>query len=152
MKLPPGATGFHRPRLGDQADLKAFNAVCYHAARVITGSVSRVTPAKDRVTPSFHAIDITQPQHEITVLRHIVLPFIAFARPCSDGDMTITFVDHPALADAITNLTDAQILTVEQLDTPLSRVDLSALEAFEHDQIKYWKPYTVGELLFNFWD
>ncbi|MEV0789408.1 hypothetical protein [Kribbella sp. NPDC050459] len=68
------------------------------------------------------------------------------------GDSTITFVNHHDLATAITNLTDAQVLTVGELQTPLSQVDLSALAPHEHNQIDYWKPTTGGELLFNFWD
>ncbi|RGC70869.1 hypothetical protein C5N14_00005 [Micromonospora sp. MW-13] len=147
MKLPPGATGFNPPP-GDQADLRAFTAICHQAARTVDATVTGVTPAD--VTPNFHTIDITHPEHHITVLRHTALPFIAFAHP--RDDLTITFVDHPDLAAAIISLTDTQVLTVDQLRTPLSQVDLSALAPGEHDQISYWKPTTVGELLFNFWD
>lgn len=86
------------------------------------------------------------------MLRHTTLPFIAFARPHANGDVSVTFVDHPDLAAALTNLTDAQALTTEQLQTSLSQVDLSALSPHEYDQITYWKPTTLGELLFNFWD
>ncbi len=86
------------------------------------------------------------------MLRHVALPFIAFAGSRAGGDVTVTFVNHRDLATAITNLTDAQVLTVDQLQIPLSQVDLSALDPHEHDQIDYWKPTTVGELLFNFWD
>lgn len=149
MKLPPGATGFN-PRPGHQADLDVFTAVCHHAARAIDATLTGVTPAG--VTPSFHAVDITHAQHHIAVLRHVTLPLIVFVRPRTSGDVTVTFIDQPDLAAAITNLTDAQILTAEQLRTPLSQVDLSALDPAEHDQIGYWKPATVGELLFNFWD
>ncbi|MFD6681777.1 hypothetical protein [Micromonospora parva] len=149
MKLPPGATGFNPPP-GTQADLRAFTAACHHAARAIDATVTDVTPAG--VTPNFHTVDIANGQHHIAVLRHTTLPFIAFARPHVDGDVTVTFVDHPDLAAAITILADAQALTVEQLRTPLSQVDLSALDPHEHDQIGYWKPTTVGEMLFNFWD
>ncbi|WP_433288321.1 hypothetical protein [Micromonospora sp. CA-244673] len=150
MQLPPGATGFH-PSLSQQADLGEFTAVCHHAARAIGATVTGVTPAG--VTPNFHTVDITHGlHHHIAVLRHIALPFNAFARPQANGDGTITFVDHPDLAAAITNLANVQVLTVEQLRTSLSQVDLSALGPSEHDQIAYWKPNTVGELLFNFWD
>ncbi|MFE2613671.1 hypothetical protein ACFXA2_08665 [Micromonospora chalcea] len=149
MKLPPGATGFNPPP-GAQADLRAFTAVCHHAARTNDATVIGVTPAG--VTPNFHTVDIADGQHHIAVLRHTTLPFIAFARPHANGDVTITFVDHPDLAAALTNLTDAQALTTEQLQTSLSQVDLSALSPHEHDQINYWKPTTLGELLFNFWD
>ncbi|PWU51621.1 hypothetical protein DLJ47_21025 [Micromonospora sp. S4605] len=149
MKLPPGATGFN-PGPGHQADLSAFTAVCHHAARATDATVTGVTPAG--ATPNFHTVDITHAQHHIAVLRHIALPLIAFARPRVSGDLTLTFTDHRDLAAAITNLTDAQFLTVEQLRAPLAQVDLSALDPHEHDQINYWKPTTVGELLFNFWD
>jgi hypothetical protein len=149
MKLPPGAAGFN-PRPGRQADLGEFTAVCHHAARAIDATVTGVTPAG--VTPNFHTVDIADAQHHIAVLRHTTLPLIAFARPHADGDVTVTFVDHPDLAAALTNLTDAQALTVDQLQTPLTQVDLSSLDRAEHDQIGDWKPTTVGELLFNFWD
>ncbi|MGW5576364.1 hypothetical protein [Micromonospora chokoriensis] len=149
MKLPPGATGFN-PRPGHQTDLSVFTAVCHHAARTIDATVTGATPAG--VTPSFHTVDITHAQHHIAVLRHITLPLTAFARPRASGDVAVTFIDQPDLAAAITNLTDAQVLTAEQLRTPLSQVDLSALEPAVQDQINYWKPTTVGELLFNFWD
>jgi hypothetical protein len=149
MKLPPGATGFNAPLEGE-ADLRAFTAVCQHAARAIGATVTEVTPAG--VTPNFHEIDIIHDQHQIAVLRHIALPLIAFADARASGDVAVTFVNHHALATAITNLTDAQVLTVDELQIPLSQVDLSALNPHEHDQIDYWNPTTAGELLFNFWD
>ncbi|MFB6398516.1 hypothetical protein [Polymorphospora lycopeni] len=150
MKLPPGATGFNPPP-GQRADLRIFTAVCHHAARTIDAAVTGITAAG--VAPNHHTITITHGQHHIAVMRHLTLPFIAFAHPRASGDATTTtFVDHPGLAAAITDLTGAQVLTGEQLRTPLSQVDLDGLDAGEHDQFSYWKPTTVGEVLFNFWD
>ncbi|MET7865238.1 hypothetical protein [Micromonospora taraxaci] len=149
MKLQPGATGFNPPP-GSQADVRAFTAVCHHAARTIGATVAGVTPAG--VTPNFHTVDIGDAHHRIAVLRHTTLPFIAFARPRTNSDVTVTFVDNPGLAAALTTLTDAQALTAAQLQTSLSQVDLRALTPYEHNQITYWKPTTAGELLFNFWD
>ncbi|MEE3918763.1 hypothetical protein V2I01_10790 [Micromonospora sp. BRA006-A] len=42
MRLPPGATGFHTP--GGRADVRAFTAVCHHAARALGATVTGVTP------------------------------------------------------------------------------------------------------------
>ncbi|WP_435151543.1 hypothetical protein [Micromonospora aurantiaca (nom. illeg.)] len=154
MRLPPGATGFHAP--GGRADVRAFTAVCHHAARALGATIAGVTPAG--VTPSFHTVDIAAARHHVavlrhvTVLRHVAVPFIAFARPRAGGDATVTFVDHPGLAAVLATLTDARVLTVDRLGMPLSQADLSALDRAEHDQIGYWTPATVGELLFNFWD
>ncbi|KAB1100218.1 hypothetical protein F6X54_32120 [Micromonospora aurantiaca] len=149
MKLPPGATGFNPPP-GGQADPRVFAGICHHTARAIDATVASVTPAG--VTPSFHTVTIASVQQHIAVLRHTTLPLIAFARPHANGDVTVTFVDHPDLAAAITHLTDAQVLTVNQLQTPLAQIDLSLLDPGEHHQIDYWKPITLGELLFNSWD
>ena len=149
MKLPPGATGFNPPP-GAQPDLRAFTAACHHAARALDATVTGITPAG--VTPNFHTVDITDAHDHIAVLRHTTLPFIAFARPHADGDVTVTFVDQPDLAAILTTLTDVQALATKQLQTAVSQVDLTALSPQERDQINYWKPTTLGELLFNFWD
>ncbi len=149
MKLPAGATGFDPPS-DAHTNLGHFTAVCRQAARDIAATVTDVTPAG--VTPNFHTIDIRHAEQHVSVLGHCVLPFIAFARPRADDDIRITFVDHHDLAAAIVNLTEAQVLTAEQLRTPLAHIDLTSLGRHEHDQIGYWKPSTLGDLLFNFWD
>ena len=149
MKLPPGATGFGPPP-GDPVDLKAFTGICHYAARTLGATVTGVTPAG--VTPDFHTVAVIADRRELEVLRHTVVPFVAFARPRPDGDLAIPFIDHPALAAAITGLTDVHVCTAAELDISLSRADLSALRPVEHDQIRYWQPATVGEVLFNFWD
>ncbi len=149
MKLPAGATGFDAPA-SDEAEARTFTAACYHAARATGGTVTRVSPAGP--TPNFHSIEISYRDQRIAVLRHAALPLVAFADPHGDGSMTQTFADHPGLAAAITDVSDLQVLTAEQMNTPLSRADLSDLSAAEHQEIAYWKPYSVGELLFNFWD
>lgn len=148
MRLPPGATGFDAP--GGRTDVGAFTAVCHHAARAVGATVTGFTPAG--VTPSFHAAGIAHARHHVTVLRHVTVPFIAFARPLADGDINLTFVEHPEFAAALAGLTDTRILTADQLQVPLSQADLSALDRAEHDQIGYWKPATVGDVLFNYWD
>lgn len=150
MKLPAGATGFDTPA-NPNADLRSFLTVCHQVARQLGGTITRTTPAG--VTPNFHTavIQYTDGQ-QIAVLRHAVLPLVAFAHPRSGGDTTMTFIDHPSLAATIRDICDLRVLTTDQLHTPLSHVDLSALTGHEHDQINYWKPETVGDLLFNYWD
>lgn len=104
--------------------------------------------------PTFHTVDFAHAQHNIVVLRHTALPFIASPAPPRQrrrrggGDVR----RPPDLATALTNLTDAQALTSEQLQTHLSQVDLSALNPHEHDQVNDWEPTTVGEPMFSFWD
>ncbi|MDX6235556.1 MAG: hypothetical protein QOG10_371 [Kribbellaceae bacterium] len=93
MKLPPGATGFDPP--SDQhpatTDLRTFVAACHHGARRTGGTVTGTTPAG--VTPSFHTVDIHYANHEVAVLRHVLLPYVAFASPRTDGRLTMAFID-----------------------------------------------------------
>jgi hypothetical protein len=149
MKLPAGATGFHGPS-DDGASLRAFTGICHQAARAIGGAVTEVTPAG--VTPSFHTVHIAQRGRRIAVLRHSTLPLVAIAHPRVAADTVLAFVDHPDLAAAIAQASDLQILTAERLHVPLSAIDIGALHPHELEQIAYWQPHTIGELLFNFWD
>jgi hypothetical protein len=149
MKLPAGATGFDTPAI-DEADVRAFTAVCHHAARTTGGTVTRVIPAGQ--TPNFHTIEISYRSQRIAVLRHTALPLAAFTEPRAEGDITLRFVDHPDLAAAITDVSDIQVLTAAQLSGPLSRANLDDLSPAERSQIAQWQPNSIGDLLFNFWD
>lgn len=148
LRLPPGATGFGADRSG--VDLPALLAICHHAVRRVGGTITRVTPAG--VTPSFHTVLVDHPDGRVAALGHATVPMVAFAQPFPAGDTRPVFLDHPALAAAVSRASDLRVLTVDELRTPLSAVDLAALPADEHRQIRCWRPETVGELLFNFWD
>jgi hypothetical protein len=150
MKLPAGATGFDSPSGNTGTDLAPFSTACHQAARAIGGTVADVIPAG--VTPNFHTVEIAQPGSHTAVLRHTTLPFVALAEPRLPGDATLTFIDRPHLAAVIQTGSDLQVLTTEQLHAPISTADLTGLGPHEHDQIAYWQPHTIGELLFNFWD
>jgi hypothetical protein len=151
MKLPPGATGFGPAPRGGSGDIQAVIAACYHAARQTGGSVSET--ATPGVTPNFYTITVEYPGHAVAVLKHRLLPLLAIAEPRPAGDSgPITFIDQPDLATAIADTSGLEVLAQEQLGTPVSRADLTGLDPDEHQQINYWKPATVGELLFNFWD
>jgi hypothetical protein len=54
MTLPRGATGFDAPVDDPVADLRTFTGYCHHAARVVGGAVTGVTPAG--LTSNFHAV------------------------------------------------------------------------------------------------
>jgi hypothetical protein len=151
VKLPAGATGFGPPEPGGQADARSFLTACYKAARRSGGKLTRINQAG--VTPDFHTVVISYDSEEFAVLRHIQLPLLALARPQDSASArTPAFTDYPPLADALTEITGMQVLTAAELHTPLARTDLSQLSQAEHQQISYWKPATLGDLLFNFWD
>ncbi|MCE4093293.1 hypothetical protein [Priestia megaterium] len=71
----------------------------------------------------------------------------------------INFIDDPALSKDFMPL--YKVLSKEELNEPLDirnskgKVSLenkNNLNSSELEQIFYWKPNTVGEVMFNFWD
>ncbi|OQD56852.1 hypothetical protein BM536_006965 [Streptomyces phaeoluteigriseus] len=147
-----GATGFWGQ--GDapvpQVDVVAFKTACHVAARSIRATVGEVTSAG--VTPNFHMALITAPGIRSTVLCHTVLPVVAFvARSPQAGAPLADFTSPPAWADAF-ELGGFRLLGVEELSMPLAAADTSELAEAELEQVRYWHPSTVGELMFNWWD
>jgi hypothetical protein len=61
------------------------------------------------------------------------------------------FACTPAWADAFER-GGFRLLDVEELSTPLATADTSELTEAELEQVRYWRPSTVGELMFNWWD
>jgi len=164
VRLPAEATGSDAPVRGDrEGELREFVTICHHAAQATSGTVDRI--AQVGVIPNFHTVVIAYDDDQVAVLRHAELPLVALAEPCPASDSfalqpvhltrsfgAARFIDRPLITAVITEFSDLRVMSAEELNAPLSRVDLSELSAGEHSEIAYWKPDTVGDLLFNFWD
>lgn len=88
----------------------------------------------------------------VAVLRHALLNLVAFVElPRDHVEPPLAFIDRLRLAQILSE-TGFQVLTTAELSQPITSADLSGLTAQEHEQVRYWKPATVGELLFNYWD
>ena len=149
MKLPAGATGFGPGKLTGHVD-RAFATACHSAARRTGGTVIAAQPAA--VTPDFDAVLLGYGDERVAALRHALLNVVAFIRvPGEHVEPPLAFTDHPRLACTLGEA-GFQILPAADLRQPLTAADLSDLRAEEHQQVKYWNPVTVGELLFNYWD
>ena len=151
MKLPAGATGFGPLEQASHYDARSFLKACHDAARRTGGKVTATHQAG--VTPNFHTVVITCGHEHVAVLRHALLPLIALAQAPADAvPLAPAFIDHTHLAHILSQTTGCQVLSTTDLHQPIASADLSELTPAEHTQIRYWKPTTVGELLFNYWD
>ena len=149
MKLLPGATGFNPPS-GARADSREFTAICYHAGRAIGGAVA-VVQLLAGVTPKLHRRSASPgpaPRRGAATMR--AAPHRLRRSPVGDG-LAVTYVDHRDLANALTGLTDTRSWPSSSFK-PAGTGQSEHLDGHEHSEIKYWKPDTVGDLLFNFWD
>ena len=125
-------------------------AACHAAARRTSGTVGAAW--QTAVTPDFDAALLDYQHERVAVLRHALLDVVAFVEvPGDQVEPPLAFIDRPRLAQ-ILGETGFQVLTAAELSQPIASADLSDLAAHEHEQVRYWKPATVGELLFNYWD
>lgn len=106
-------------------------------------------------SPNFHQGLITYPGRHVTVvaLRDSAVLAIAESRVTeSDGVIEsgpLTFVEAPDLVTALSEQVGFEILTAAELARPF---DAAAWPELDEADIRYWKPETVGDALFNYWD
>ncbi|MEV7007756.1 hypothetical protein [Streptosporangium sp. NPDC051022] len=158
FRLPRGATGFRdagEPS-AEPMDRREFARVVHAVARRTNGGVLAVDHAE--TVRSFRSAVLVHRDRKVEVVGHLLLPFLALARPGEEGDMTVSFLDDPDVARALGELGELggcgpyRLLSVAELTLSTSRADLSELAAVELEQLRYWNPGTVGEVLFNHWD
>ncbi|MFC0439542.1 hypothetical protein [Kutzneria buriramensis] len=144
MQLPRGVTGFwhvHSPP-PVPVDVRTFKTLGYSVGRVL-----EFRPAG--VTPNFHLLVIRVGySDDVGVICNSTLPLLAFVTLPLDSWLP-TFIDRPDLAPSFHGF---DVLTTAALSTPLSSCDLSMLTDVEHHHIRYWRPATAGEVIFNSWD
>jgi hypothetical protein len=132
-------------------DRRMFRLACYELARRTGATVSEFRFAEG-ATPNFDQGIVTYRGRTVAVVRARDSALFAIAEPrvvdpAGAGDAgPLTFVDEPVLAAA---LPDVRVLTKAELDAPFETTDWPDVLLSD---IRYWKPATVGEALFNYWD
>ncbi|MDB6023822.1 MAG: hypothetical protein JWM68_45 [Verrucomicrobiales bacterium] len=151
MHLPKGITGFYRSGSTPppQVSLREFKSAGASAARMVRG---RVLPCTQKFTQKFHDVLISLPEakKEVRVLCNAHYPVVAFALPAATPDaLDIEFCDCPELAPHFDGYT---VLSQREATAPVQEADLSGLDECELDQVRYWEPQCVGNVIFNYWD
>ena len=153
MIVRKGITSFFVHR-----DIPEFRFDCFH--KIVT-SFSKpmgyeIVEMKERgVTPNFHIATLkrqkSRQDETISILGHAPFSIIAFAEPLETCE--IRFRDAFSIATRINVVfPNVTIATCEELSRKIEKSDLEQLDRIEREQIKYWKPQTIGELAFNWWD
>ena len=156
--LPTGVTGFYTPG-GPGVELSTFAAWGHAAARAIGATLSGL--AASHVTPNFHSLTLSSlpgwdPAWMVVVVcndRHPIVAFCASRWLGGHGE----FLPAEALPAGLRETWESfgpplEIWTQERLLTPLSPALTEQLHPDELRQFTYWKPWTVGDVVFNYWD
>ena len=149
MELPNGVTGFYDREANKppQVDGTLFKQLCFsilsHGGKVI-----------DFKTPQYPAnyyyARVEMLGNPLYILLNEHYPYLAFA---SDHEYrNITFIDAPALHAHFSPF--YQVLGKKALNKPLnlSLAMKTKLNNAELKQIEYWKPKSIGQIIFNYWD
>jgi hypothetical protein len=151
--IPRYATGFWHVTdavFPTPIDIKQFRGACHQAARHTGWQVESVD--KSVRAENFHRalLTTTHPDRQITLLCNNYVPLLAVTEP-EPQYMQPIFAEAPDLAEAFAD-TPFRMLSPAELNDPLTDTHLTDLPRVERDQIRNWKPKTVGETVFNFWD
>jgi hypothetical protein len=132
-----------------KVDVRVFKAAVFAASHVTGSSVVATIPAEG-VIPNFHLAEISNFDRLFCVVCNRHFPVIAFAeRPVAMSG--IRPMDVPSFAEVMSNL-GFEIATVVNLQRPLVPSELELLSKSERKAARYWKPKTVGQVVFNWWD
>jgi hypothetical protein len=144
--LRRGITGFDAP---SDVDFTRFKRAVYAAAQSTGASVIAATPTTG-VTPNFHQTLIRFRDCELAVICNRTFPVVAFVE--HPVDMAgVQPVEVPELVENFSN-SGFEVASACELLRPIGPDDLQILTEAERNQAKYWKPQTVGQIVFNWWD
>ena len=147
MILPRGITGFWSinsapPPLLDE---KAFRQMCYTLALKNGGTVSEVDT--DTTAKNFYFAKLSRYNQSVFILQNIHYPYIVFAqRDASGGFILTSQPEWLQLPEGSVRFLSPSELTRDWHDL------CGELSPEELEQIRYWNPQTVGEIVFNTWD
>lgn len=142
MRLPRGITGFRH------VSEAALPTVSPERLRSALGAASRSRASilpPDGVVRSFHRALVDG----LLVLCNLHVPWAAAARAPDGGELE--FVDPPAWLRELDGFVVLDRATLESTVTP-DDPRLADLGGVELEQLRYWRPRRLGDLIFNLWD
>jgi hypothetical protein len=128
--------------------LKDFRTHCHEAARQAGGKVERVV---DPFPANYSMAVIGFSDVSIAVLLNKLYPILGFAKPPTDGQIDFEYINSP-LADFFKTQGTYNVAGAEELNRPLLRELCKDLTPNELKQVRYFRPTSVGAVVFNYWD
>lgn len=151
MIVRTGITSFYYRRKLPEYPFDDFKQIVYACAA--RGGFA-VTELRERdVTPNFHFAILEAGGDCFHVLGHSNFPIFAFTEHREHYSCLLVFRDMDSIAKLLEEMfPDVIVARLDELARPITKSDLSVLDSAELEQVKYWKPVTIGELAFNWWD
>ena len=148
--IPAGSTGFRSRKAPPWplVDLKHLRAAWHTGARLAGCKVGELV--EQSYPEVYHTATMVGRDGLHIILCHMHHPLVAFVAVRRDW-YTTEFIDPPAWATAYSAV-GFEPLDADLLLAPFDDADTSQLSAEDWRQIRYWRPPTLGAVLFNRWD
>jgi len=150
MILPNGVTGLYDSKANKppQVDGKLFKQLCFDFGSRNRGKVINFyTP---QYPSNFYYVQVEIGGNSFYILLNEHYPFLAFASEVEYGN--IKFINRLVANEPLSSF--YRVISTGELYIPVNQelIKYSELNSAELEQIAYWKPETVGHILFNYWD
>lgn len=104
------------------------------------------------VTPNFHLVVFGKGGERLGVICNSIYPVVALVKEIDVGVCELRYIEDENVENLIESNTSFHIVSTADLDQELTSGALKELNEAELRQINYWKPQTIGEVVFNWWD
>ncbi len=152
--IRPGITGFAEHDAIAALPIvpvSEFKSACYSAARAVDANVGEVMAAD--VGHNYHRAAVRIDLHDLWVVCNAVYPVVAFTQPLQGGACDLIFEAAPAFETALRKAWSCCVTpSLAELSRPPGKADSAVLTSAEMDQIRYWKPTTLEQIVFHCWD
>ena len=147
MILQRGITGFWNVNTEPPPflDEKAFRQMCRALARENGRVLTEVDT--DTAARNFYSAKLSRYDQSIFVLQNIHYPYVVFAQPDTSGGFI--WISQPEWLQLPED--SVRFLSPSELTQDWHGL-CGELSPEELEQIRYWSPQTVGEIIFNTWD
>jgi hypothetical protein len=133
--------------------LPAFRKACHAAARALGVRVLKVEVPIAPTGTNYACVILELPGEPVAVVLNRHHPAVAFATPPSDkGGGRLRFVEASALSDLFRSFGGYAVLVASEAREPVDEESCRLLAPAELEQLRYWRPRCVGEVVFNHWD
>ena len=131
-------------------DGQKFKQACFALAHTLNAKVLRLE-TELQVGRNFIVSELLYKTERILALCNAHFPYIAFAT-AEGGFYAPIFQDSPHLVKGFELTGEYIVLPQSLLDASTSVEQLAQLSDAELNQIRYWKPQRIGDIIFNHWD
>jgi len=129
-----------------------FKRACYAVAQADGGSIEGFDASL--ISRNFYMATLKTSTDRFVVLCNCIHPYLAFM--CFDPAFVrlgcVPFTEPTHLGALFAALTKFEPLDAGWLMSELQDYMLESLTTVEREQVRYWKPTIVGEVVFHNWD